>query len=210
MNFIIGAAGFAKEVDWLLNDIDSQYNIDHFVAKENIGNIINGSTIITDEEFENLSLKNDSSNVFISMGSPAVKYAVYKRLPQQAKLLFPTIIHPSVICDKRKGKITIGDGTIICAGNILTTDITIGDFVHLNLDCTVGHDSIIGDFSTISPGVHISGNVAIGKRVFIGTGAVLLEKISICDDAIIGAGAVVTRPVTEAGTYAGIPAKKIK
>lgn len=210
MNFIIGAAGFAKEVDWLLHDIDGQYRVDHFVAKENIGNMINGSTIISDEEFANLCLKNDSSNVFISMGSPAVKFAVYQRLQQQAKLLFPTIIHPSVLFDKRNGKVAIGEGTILCAGNILTTGITIGSFVHLNLDCTVGHDSSIGDFSTISPGVHISGNVTIGKRVFIGTGAVVLEKISICDDAIIGAGAVVTKPVTEAGTYTGIPAKKIK
>ena len=33
--------------------------------------------------------------------------------------------------------------------------------------------------------------------------------VSICDHTVIGAGAVVTKDITEAGVYAGNPARKI-
>ena len=42
----------------------------------------------------------------------------------------------------------IGEGTVICAGTIITCNIKIGDFVTFNLLCSVGHDTIINDFIT--------------------------------------------------------------
>jgi acetyltransferase-like isoleucine patch superfamily enzyme len=49
----------------------------------------------------------------------------------------------------------------------------------------------------------------IGNHVSIGTNATILP-VSICDNVVIGAGSVVTKNITEAGVYAGNPAKKIK
>jgi acetyltransferase-like isoleucine patch superfamily enzyme len=49
----------------------------------------------------------------------------------------------------------------------------------------------------------------IGNRVYIGSNATLLP-VRICDDVVIGAGAVVTKHITEPGTYAGNPARRIK
>jgi sugar O-acyltransferase (sialic acid O-acetyltransferase NeuD family) len=208
MNFIIGAAGFAKEVAWLINELDNTCTPHYFVAKDASNEKINDVPVISENEFEQLCT-GTGNYAFISMGSPVVKHLVHEKLKNIPGLQFPSIIHPSVLYDRRKDKIVFGEGTIVCAGNILTTDIVIGNFVHLNLGCTVGHDSVIGDFTTISPGAHISGNVTIGKSVFIGTGAVILERLTVWDNAVIGAGAVVTKSITEPGTYAGIPAKKI-
>ena len=64
----------------------------------------------------------------------------------------------------------IGEGTIICAGSIITTNVIIGDHVIVNLDCTIGHDDIIRDFATLYPSVNVSGNVIIEPCVEIGTG----------------------------------------
>ena len=69
-------------------------------------------------------------------------------------LKFCSVIHPSA---KMSQYIDVGKGTIITAGNILTTQIKIGNHVIINLDCTIGHDSIIEDYCTILPGCHISG-----------------------------------------------------
>lgn len=55
-----------------------------------------------------------------------------------------------------------GEGVVVTAGNILTTEIRLHDFAMLNLMCTVGHDCEIGRFVTVSPGVNISGNVGAG------------------------------------------------
>lgn len=214
MDFIIGSAGFAKEVFWLLNELGSlpqnTYQVKYFVGKDNAGEAIDECEVIDEDHFTRLMQEESVNNAFISIGSPAIKSIIYNRFKEIKNLKFPTIIHPTVIYDHRKDKLMMGEGNIICAGNILTTAITLGRFVHLNLGCTVGHDSSIGDFVTVSPGCHISGNVKIGDRVFIGTGAVILEKVSICDDVIIGAGAVVARSITEPGTYVGVPVKKIK
>ena len=97
------------------------------------------------------------------------------RLMDKAKELdfgFETIIHPNV---ERSKSIEVGNGTVICAGNILTVDINLGEHVQINLDCTIGHDVVMGDFTTLAPGVHVSGWVFFGKRVYVGTGAVILN-----------------------------------
>lgn len=217
MNFIFGSAGFAKEVDWLIDDINKSkgkviYNIDYFVADDenpNVGTCINGKQIISEKQFFN-QFNAIEKNVFISVGNPRLKEKIYIKLNINAVCNFPNLIHPNVSFDSREGKIVMGHGNIICSKTVLTTDITLGNFVHINLDCTIGHDVTIKDFSTLSPGVHISGNVTINEKVYIGTGTVVLEKINICSNVTIGAGAVVTKDITEPGTYVGVPAVRIK
>ncbi|MEM4313070.1 MAG: acetyltransferase [Thermoplasmata archaeon] len=217
MNFIFGTKGFAKEVDWLLEDLfliqKIDYRADFFVAEdgnENIGKVINTKKIISESYFFD-KYSNTDSNCFIAVGSPEIKATIVKKIKSLSpKSKFPNIIHPTVSFDKRKDKVILGEGNILCSKTVLTTDIKIGNFVHLNLDCTVGHDSVIGDYTTVSPGVHISGNVKISENVFIGTGAVILERINICSKVKIGAGATVISDITEPGTYVGTPARKVK
>jgi sugar O-acyltransferase (sialic acid O-acetyltransferase NeuD family) len=124
---------------------------------------------------------------------------------------FETIIHPRA---ERSRWIDMGAGTVICAGNILTTNITIGRHVQINLDCTIGHDVVMGDYTTLAPGVHVSGWVHFGKRVYVGTGAVIINgtkkhPVLVGDDAVIGAGAVVTKSVDPGTTVVGVPAKPV-
>jgi len=49
----------------------------------------------------------------------------------------------------------------------------------------------------------------LGDRVVVGANVVLIGPLTICDNVLIGAGSVVTKNILEAGTYIGIPAKKI-
>jgi len=48
----------------------------------------------------------------------------------------------------------------------------------------------------------------VGDNVSIGSNATILP-VDICSNVVIGAGAVVTKNITEPGTYAGNPIKKI-
>ena len=54
----------------------------------------------------------------------------------------------------------------------------------------------------------MSDKTIIGDNVSIGSNATILP-VDICNDVVIGAGAVVTKNITEPGTYAGNPVKKI-
>lgn len=217
MNFIFGTAGFAKEVDWLTEEIyrahGGDFRTDFFVAEDGntlVGSTVSSRTVLSESEyFERFS--GEATNIFVAVGSPNLKNKIVSAVKERAPLAsFPNLIDPGVRLDDRPGRVKIGKGNIICAGTVLTTDIELADFVHLNLLTTVGHDCRIGDFSTISPGVNISGNVRLGARVFFGTGAVILERISVCDDAVIGANATVNREIAAPGTYVGSPARKIK
>jgi sugar O-acyltransferase (sialic acid O-acetyltransferase NeuD family) len=213
MNFVFGSSGYAKEVDWLISDLPNQplsYLPDFFVSQDNIGEFLNGVRIISEDEFHQITQPNpEFHQIIIAISKPYIREKIHNQLLNFEGFQFPTLIHPSVLMDKREGKITFGKGVLISGGSILETDIDIQDFVQINMGASIGHDTVIHKHSTISPGARISGNVVIGNRVFIGAGAVVLEKISICDDVVIGAGAVITKAIKEPGTYVGVPGKKV-
>ena len=56
----------------------------------------------------------------------------------------------------------------------------------------------------------LAGEVEVGDCTYLGTGAVVLPGIRIAADVIVGAGAVVTENIDEAGTYVGVPARRLK
>jgi sugar O-acyltransferase (sialic acid O-acetyltransferase NeuD family) len=143
--------------------------------------------------------------LLIAIGDPLVRKDIVNKLPKETK--YGNYVSNKAII---LSFVHFGYGDIICAGVILTTNIKIGNHVHINLGSTIGHDVVIGDFVTISPGVNVSGNCTIDDFVYIGSGAVIREKLSICDHVTIGMGAVVVKDIIEPGVYVGNPAKRIR
>lgn len=216
MNVIFGAGGFAREVGWLMHELarldHDRSRVDVFVASDdspNLGQSIYGAEVLPESEFFERH-RRTALNAYIAVGLPQLRKKIQEKcLATLEAVEFPALLHPSVKFDSRPGAIRIGRGTIICAGAILTTDVQVGDFSQLNLNCTIGHDAVIGDFCTLSPGAHVSGGVNLGRGCFIGTGAVLLENIHAPDATVIGAGATVVRTLTGPGTYVGTPARLV-
>ena len=207
---IYGVGGFGREVQALIlsiNNIHATYNVIGFFDDGHPkGEIING--IPTLGSIDDLNKWNDRLCVVIAVGNPFTKKSIIKKITNP-KIIFPTLIHPNVwIGDERFVK--IGKGCIICAGNMITTNIVINDFVILNLGCTVGHDSVIGKYSAFMPSVNISGEVNIGNLVYVGTGVKIINQLEIGEGTIIGAGAVVTKTLPSNCTVVGVPAKVIK
>lgn len=194
---IIGYGGFGREVFHSLTT-DEQNNTVFFVHDEWWKN--DNEKVLPLSKFNPFEYE-----VVVAIGDPTDRKRVIESLPKETK--FFTHIHHSVtILDKN---IEIGEGSIICAGSILTTNIKIGKHSHLNLLTTVGHDTVIGDFMTTAPGAKISGNCIIGDCVYLGTNSSVKQKIKICDNVIVGLNAGVVKDITESGIYVGVPAKKI-
>lgn len=207
---IFGVGGFGREVLALIKDINKvkpTWNIVGFFDDGyEKGLTINGyPTLGTAED---LNKWDKEIAIAISIGNPVIKKKILDKI-HNPQVSYPTLIHPTAwIGDD--DFIEIGKGCIICAGNLITTNIKIQDFVILNLGCTVGHDTVIKDYSAFMPSVNISGEVTIGEGVYVGTGAKIINQLEIGDYAIIGAGAVVAKTIPPRCTAVGVPAKPIK
>lgn len=209
---IYGAGGFAREVAWLVqacNEGAERYQVVCFIDDnlEKQGRMLNGIPIMGLERARD---RFPEARVVGGVGSPQSRQFLMEKAAQVG-FQFETVVHPRV---ERSPWIEIGTGTVICAGNILTTNIVLGRHVQINLDCTIGHDVVMGDYATLAPGVHVSGCVHLGQRVYVGTGAVIIngtleEPIQIGDDAVIGAGACVIGSVPAGVTVVGVPARPL-
>lgn len=207
---IFGAGGFGREVAMLIEQINAQSPQWKFIGfyDDGIrkGEVINDYLVLGG--LEELNLVSEPLALVFAVGDPRTKKRIHG-LIKNTKIFYPSLIHPNVIMGDRKF-ITIEEGCIITAGNILTVNIELGKYVILNLSCTVGHDTIIKDYSSFMPGVNISGEVIIHEGVYVGTGVKIINQLEIGKETIIGAGAVVSKSLPEKCTAVGIPAKPIK
>lgn len=207
---IFGAGGFGREVALLIeqiNQVQPKWDlVGYFDDNKPVGIRIDQCQVLGG--LKELNSWPEKLAVVFALGNPKVKADVIDRL-QNTNLYYPFLVHPSVIMGNLK-HVTIGEGSIICAGSIITTNIHIGRHVILNLSCTVGHDTFIGDFCSFMPTCNISGEVTIGSGCFWGTGAKIINRKKVGEYSVVGAGAVVTTDIPAHTTAVGIPAKVIK
>lgn len=206
---IIGAGGFGREVAWLVERINKNsptWNLCGFLDdnESTHGSIENGYRILGGCDY----LLKEQGEIWCvcAVGSAIIRKKIVKKVSKYPNVKFATLIDPDVIYSE---SVKIGEGSIICAGTILTVNISIGKHVILNLDCTVGHDAVLEDYVTVYPSVNISGNVTAGECVELGTGTQIIQGKRITHGSIVGAGSVVVRDIVESGTYVGCPARKV-
>lgn len=103
-----------------------------------------------------------------------------------------------------------GQGNFIGAGAVIASHVKLGDFNYINRLSSIGHDTVVSGCNHFGPGCTVAGRCKIGNKNFFGTGSAVIDGLEIGDDITIGAGGVVLKSITEKGTYAGVPIRKIK
>lgn len=195
---IIGAGGFGREVYWSLAPTERLglvFFVDDLYWDGRDGTVLPMSDF-DPSEYE----------VVVAIGDPEQRRRVVGSLPTGTR--FFTHVHESVsILDPN---VVIGEGSIVCAGTVITCNVRIGRHAHLNLQSSVGHDVEIGDFFTTAPGARVSGNCRIGDLVYLGTNSAVRERTNVCDGVTVGMQAAVVRDILRPGTYVGVPAKMIQ
>ena len=206
--YIIGSGGFGREVAWLVERINQEVPTWELVGfiddnQSTWGTSCNGYQVVG-----GINVLNDIQHevwVVCAVGAAKTRKKIVEKITHLEQVKFATLIDPTVICSS---SVKIGEGSIVCAGSILTVDIDVRKHVIINLDCTLGHDDVIEDFVTIYPSVNVSGNVHVGTGTELGTGSKIIQGIDISRDVILGAGAVVCKDIVDEGTYVGVPARK--
>lgn len=210
---VIGAGGFAREVAWLLSDINRakpSYEFVGFVVSDlsRVCERDSRAKILGDYDWVEENLQKIDA-LAIGIANPAARKKVATELEASfPPLEWPTLVHPTARYDSSSTQ--IGRGVILCASVIATVNVIIEPFSIVNLACTIGHESRIGQYAVVNPTVNISGGVELGEEVFVGVGAQILQYVRIGDKAKIGAGAVVTKDVAPGETVIGIPPRSLR
>jgi maltose O-acetyltransferase len=110
------------------------------------------------------------------------------------------------------------------------TNITLGDQVYFNFNCTIldvaavsiGSRTLFGpgvqvytathplDYQERATGLEYAKPISIGEDVWVGGGAIICPGVSIGDRAVIGAGSVVTKDIPADTLAAGNPCRVIR
>jgi sugar O-acyltransferase (sialic acid O-acetyltransferase NeuD family) len=202
--YIFGAGGSGREISWLARTIwpDTRqiFLVDDLkYVRPSVNGIpvrLLGDTAI-----------NKDARFVVALGDPAARERAVA-LCMASGVSAVSLVHPRA---EISSWVELGEGSVVCAGAVITTNVKVGAHVHINVGCTVSHDTFLDDFTTLSPGVHIAGHVRVGKRAFFGIGATVIngrleEPLSIGNDALIAAGACVIDTVPASAMVAGVPA----
>jgi sugar O-acyltransferase (sialic acid O-acetyltransferase NeuD family) len=206
---IFPAAGHGREILWLIRDlIKAGEKIEPVGFLDDSpklhGRNLCGLPVLGGLEW--LDGKTSRIQLVLATGFPRLK----KKFAARAAKMnagFATLIHPEV---QRSQYVEIGEGSIICAGSILTTQVRLGRFVLVNIACTVSHDVEVGDYSSLAPGTHLTGGVKLGTGVDIGAGVSIIPGVRVGDWTVVGAGAAVVDDLPARVKAAGVPARPFK
>jgi sugar O-acyltransferase (sialic acid O-acetyltransferase NeuD family) len=205
---IVGAGGFGREVmpvavEMLAARESAPFEL-VFVDDHPKSSSINGHRAMTPSDF--LSAEREKHfNIAIA------DYGIRERLVSR---FVDAGAHPFAITAANSVRLStneIGEGAILCPYTTVTSNVTIGRYVHLNPYSYVAHDCRIGDFVTFAPAAHCNGRVVIEDYAYIGSAAVIKQgtedkPMVIGKGAIVGMGAVVTKSVAPYTTVVGNPA----
>jgi sugar O-acyltransferase (sialic acid O-acetyltransferase NeuD family) len=202
---IVGAGGFGREVlGWARQIPQNQRDWD-------IAGFLDANPRALEGYPSDVSILGDPAHhapsrddrFLCAVGDPRTRMRVVEDLEARGGR-FLTLIHPSVVVGPH---CHIGEGCILCPGVVLTTNVTLGRLVILNVHSSVGHDAVVGDGCTLSGHCDVTGQAVLGRCVFMGSHATILPRARVGDHAVVGAGSVVLVKAPPRATVMGVPAK---
>lgn len=204
---IAGAGGFGREIAGLLEKEDKsgvKWNLIGFVDDKKQSSTIEGYPVLGSIKciFEMTIFP----WVAIAIADAHTRKRIFMEL-KDGGVPIATLIHPKATLSPY---VSVGEGSIICSGSILTTNTTLGKCCIVNPGCFVGHDTVLSDWSSLMPHSKIAGEVTVGEGSYFGINSSVINRISIGEWSIVGAGATVTHDIPAFSLAVGVPARIVK
>ena len=190
------AAGDPIEIVGVLDDAPSEANLERLAAR---GVPYLGAL--------DAWLRAPGSDVqfVLGIGSPPVRELLVSKF-ESAGLQPFAAVHPSATFGET---CELAEGIVVCAGAVISNNVRLGRYVHINPNATIGHDSVLEDFVSVNPAAVISGEVLVERQTLVGASATVLQNLNVGGRAVVGAGAVVTKDVARGSVMVGVPARAL-
>jgi sugar O-acyltransferase (sialic acid O-acetyltransferase NeuD family) len=149
------------------------------------------------------------AQLLVCAGKGGVRAAILDRLVALGvgEERFGTVIDPSV---RVRSSCSVGVGSIVLAGTVLTADVSVGRHVVIMPNVTLTHDDRVDDFATLCAGVVLGGTVHVGRAAYVGMNSCARENLSVGADSTLGMGAALTRDLPAGETWIGTPARRLQ
>lgn len=202
---VVGASGWGKEVVWLATR--AGWKVDGF---------LDDNPLLHNKRFYNLPIlgtisdwtKFSNSSFIVAIAEPRVRKNIIAEMQKSGKPCFATLVDPSACIIT---KITaIGEGSVVCAGSVITADVKINKHVIVNKLCSVGHDVILENFVTLAPQVMLGGHVHVNYGAEIGAASSVKQNVRVGQGAMVGMGGLVLKDVEPNSLVIGSPVTTMK
>ncbi|WP_375422879.1 acetyltransferase [uncultured Friedmanniella sp.] len=204
---LVAASGLAREVIEALEagcdlKVVGLVDDDPRIHGNNVGGypVLGGLEVVQDHP---------EAQVLICAGRGSVRRALAERLERAgvhedrwARALDPSVRVP--------GSCRVGPGTIVLAGSVLTSDVTLGRHVVVMPRSTLTHDDQIGNYATLCAGVSLGGSVQVGPEAYLGMNSSVREGLTLGAGSMLGMGAALLRDLPAGQTWAGVPARPLR
>lgn len=210
---VVGAGGFGRETLDTIEALNRANTADFFRVLGIVDDAPSDTNLarLADRGYpylgtlEQLFASRARSHYVIGVGNPHVRARLVARFEEQGWEA-ATLVHPGAEIGSEG---SVGVGSVVCAGAILSTNVHLAKHVHVNPGAIIGHDTVLKDYVSVNPGAVISGEVLVEDRVLIGASSVILQQLCIATGATVGAGACVVKDVDLEVTVIGVPAKRL-
>jgi sugar O-acyltransferase (sialic acid O-acetyltransferase NeuD family) len=210
---LVGAGGFGRETAELVRTINGaarspRWSLLGFLDDDPAlrGTAVSGVPVLGGlERLADLP----GARVVVCTGHPGnfkSKRRIVERLGIERER-YATLIHPAAVVPP---SCSVGEGTVLLAGAVATTDVHIGSHVGVMPHAVFTHDDRLEDFVTVGAGVCLAGEVPVRRGAYLGAGCLVRERCTIGEWALVGMGAVVTGDVPEGEVWAGVPARCLR
>lgn len=211
---LVGSGGFGRETAEVVRAINDarpgrpRWNLLGFLDDdpEMWGTSVSGTTVLGGVDA--LSDLPDA-HVVLCTGSPG-NFRSKKRIAERLGLppeRYATLIHPAaVVPDSCRA----GEGTVVLAGTVATTDVEIGAHAGVMPQSVLTHDCRLDDFVTVGAAVCLAGGVHVQEGAYLGAGCQIRGALTIGSWALVGMGAVVLADVPPGEVWTGVPASFLR
>jgi sugar O-acyltransferase (sialic acid O-acetyltransferase NeuD family) len=203
---VVAASGLAREalaVPGALEAFDDVVVLDDDVGRW--GGELAGHPVL-EGGLERVTTLPDSE-ALVCVGSGRGRRAVVTRLATLGVHRYTSVRHPSVSVPPG---CTVGAGSILLAGVVLTCDVRVGRHVVAMPHVTLTHDDVVEDFATLCAGVSLGGDVRVGEAAYLGMNSSVRERVVVGRGSTLGMGAALVTDLPDGETWVGVPAARVR
>jgi len=200
---IYGGGGHAKTLIDLVRALNHYYLVgiidDNLPAGSHVlgAPVLGGADLLPELRERGLEL---AVNAVGGIGNPEVRWRVFEIL-LQAGFTCPAIVHPTACVEPT---VELDGGVQVLAQSYISSASSVGFGTVINAGVIISHDCKLGRCVNLSPGAALAGGVQVGDFAQLGMNVTVNLNINIGQAARVGNGATVKADVPPQGrVYAG-------